>query len=235
MRLVARDNEVLATKPSDASGYVRFEPGLSRGSGGLAPGLVVAEDGKGDYGFLDLQQSAFDLTDRGVKGRDVTQPLDAQVFTERGVYRSGETVYVTALLRDDKGIAKRGRAVDARRQAAGGVEYKRVLIADQGAGGRSYALACCRRARAAHGASQAYVDPKGAPVGETTFLVEDYVPERLDFKLKPQRRRCAPATRRRSTPSSRYLYGAPGVRPRYLGRGRGRSGGRPWSSGSEGL
>ncbi|MGP8231973.1 MAG: alpha-2-macroglobulin family protein [Methylovirgula sp.] len=210
LRLVARDNEILATKPSDASGYVRFEPGLSRGSGGLAPGLIVAEDGKGDYGFLNLQQSAFDLTDRGVKGRDVTQPLDAQVFTERGVYRSGETVYVTALLRDDKGVAKEGVPLTLVARRPDGVEYRRALIADQGAGGRSFALPLLPSSASGTWRVQAYVDPKGAPVGETTFLVEDYVPERLDFKLKPRETQVRAGDTTTIDTNSRYLYGAPG-------------------------
>ena len=45
-----------------------------------------------DYGFLDLNLAAFDLTDRGVKGRADPGSIEAYVFPERGVYRSGETV-----------------------------------------------------------------------------------------------------------------------------------------------
>src|SRR5579863_2168774 len=55
LRLIARNNDVLAKQTTGADGHVRFEPGLARGTGGNAPGLVIAEDGKGDYGFLDLQ------------------------------------------------------------------------------------------------------------------------------------------------------------------------------------
>ncbi len=47
LRLVARDNEVLAKETTGADGHVRFAPGLARGTGGQAPGLVIAEDGKG--------------------------------------------------------------------------------------------------------------------------------------------------------------------------------------------
>ncbi len=210
LRLVARDNEVLATKQTDASGYLRFEPGLSRGSDGLAPGLIVGEDGKGDYGFLNMQQGAFDLTDRGVTGREVTQPLDAEVFTERGVYRSGETVYVTALLRDAKGSTKTGVPLTLAAKRPDGVEYKRVLIADQGAGGRSYGLALLPSSASGTWRVEAYVDPKGAPVGEATFLVEDYVPERLDFKLKPQETQARAGDTSTIDANARYLYGAPG-------------------------
>ncbi len=40
LRLVARNNEVLATKTTGADGRVDFDPGLSRGTGGLAPALA---------------------------------------------------------------------------------------------------------------------------------------------------------------------------------------------------
>ena len=42
IRLLARNNEVLATRTTDAQGFARFEAGLTRGEGGLAPAMVVA-------------------------------------------------------------------------------------------------------------------------------------------------------------------------------------------------
>ena len=73
IRLIARNNEVLATRTTDAQGFARFESGLTRGEGGLAPAMLVA-DGKGDYAFLSLKAPAFDLTDRGVAGRTRRRP-----------------------------------------------------------------------------------------------------------------------------------------------------------------
>ena len=70
IRLLARNNEVLAVKKTDADGAVAFEPGLARGEGGQAPAMLVASSDGGDYAFLNLTQSAFDLTDRGVAGRE---------------------------------------------------------------------------------------------------------------------------------------------------------------------
>ncbi len=105
VRLIARNNEVLATAKTDKNGYVRFEPGQSKGEGGNAPAILVAENGAGEYAFLDLSSNAFDLSDRGVKGRDAPGPLDGYLYTERGVYRPGEEVNVTALVRDGAGAA----------------------------------------------------------------------------------------------------------------------------------
>ena len=100
MRLLARNNEVLGTAKTDSRGYARFDAGLTRGEGGLAPAVLVAETPAGDYAFLDMSTAAFDLTDRGVDGRTAPGPLDVFAYTERGVYRPGETVHLTALVRD---------------------------------------------------------------------------------------------------------------------------------------
>ncbi|MGA7309942.1 MAG: MG2 domain-containing protein, partial [Pseudolabrys sp.] len=104
VRLIARNNEVLAVRQTDRNGFIHFEAGLARGEGGVAPAAVVASE-KNDYAFLSLKSPAFDLSDRGVAGRPVPAGLDAFVYTERGVYRTGETVAVTALLRDARGSA----------------------------------------------------------------------------------------------------------------------------------
>ncbi len=211
IRLIARNNEVLATRQTDADGHVAFDPGLSRGKGGLAPGVVVASDGKGDYGFLDLGNAAFDLTDRGVKGRNPPAGLDAFLYTERGVYRSGETVYLTALLRDVRGVAVAGLPLTIVARRPDGVEYRRAVVNDQGEGGRSFSLPLLSGAARGTWRLQAYADPKGPAIGDTSFLVEDYVPERLELDLKPQQPALRPGEPAQIDLAVRYLYGAPGA------------------------
>lgn len=216
LRLVARNNEVLAARSTDAAGRAVFDPGLARGEGGLSPGLLVAsrggdgEQGR-DYGFLDLGGAAFDLTDRGVKGRVLTTALDAFLYTERGVYRSGETVNATALLRDAKGVAVSGLPLTLVVRRPDGVEYRREQVADQGLGGRAYSIALLNGAMRGTWRVQAYVDPKAPSVGEVTFLVEDYVPERLELTLAPRRPALRPGEAAQIEVSARYLYGAPGA------------------------
>jgi uncharacterized protein YfaS (alpha-2-macroglobulin family) len=138
LRLVARNNEVLAKKTTDKNGAVTFDAGLSRGEGGLSPAMLVASSPSGDYAFLSLKGSPFDLTDRGVAGRDAPTGLDAYVFTERGVYRTGETVHVTTLLRNAAtSIASENVPLTLIVTRSDGMEYKRSVVGDQGIGGRS--------------------------------------------------------------------------------------------------
>ncbi|KQO85005.1 alpha-2-macroglobulin [Methylobacterium sp. Leaf90] len=209
IRLVARNNDVLATAKTDGQGHAAFPAGLARGEGGLAPGLVVAQVGD-DYGFLDLALGAFDLSDRGVKGRPAPGGAEAYVFPERGVYRSGETVQLTALLRDPQGAAVAGLPLTLVVKRPDGVEYRRAAVADEGLGGRSLALPLM--AGAMHGTWRvsAYTDPKAPPVGEASWLVEDYVPERLEVSLTPKTPTLTRGEAATIDVAARYLYGAPG-------------------------
>jgi uncharacterized protein YfaS (alpha-2-macroglobulin family) len=209
LRLLARNNEVLAVEKTDAGGAVTFAPGLARGEGGLSPALIVASVDGGDYAFLSLKQSAFDLTDRGVAGRDAPKGLDAFVFTERGVYRTGETAYVTALLRDGAGVAVPGVDLTMVVERPDGVEYRRKLVPDRGIGGRSLDVPIIAAAPTGTWRVAVYADPKGTAIGNATFLVEDYVPDRLEFDLTTKATALSLDAPVEIALDGRFLYGAP--------------------------
>jgi uncharacterized protein YfaS (alpha-2-macroglobulin family) len=211
VRLLAKNNEPLATVKTDAQGMAHFDPGLSRGEGGLAPGLIVATDGEADGNFLDLQQSAFDLADRGDKGRAAPQKLDAFVYAERGVYRSSETVWLTALLRDAQGSAVARTPLTLVVKRPDGVEFLRATLPDEGLGGRGLSIKLPANAAPGGWTAEAYVDPKSPALGETSFLVEDYAPERMDMTLTPKAALAKPGETVKIEADVRYLYGAPGA------------------------
>ena len=55
----------------------------------------------------------------------------------------------------------------------------------------------------------AYTDPKGASVGDTSFLVEDYIPDRIEFDLTANGTRVDRNAGASLTVDGRYLFGAP--------------------------
>src|SRR6185437_4567500 len=165
VRLVARNNEILATKKTDESGHALFEAGLARGEGGLSPAMLTVTGEKTDYAFLSLKTSAFDLSDRGVAGREVPDGADAFVYGERGVYRSNETVYLTALLRDGQGNAMTGTPLTMVVERPDGVEFRRAVLPDQGAGGRSLAVPLNSAVPSGTWRVRVFTDPKGEAVG----------------------------------------------------------------------
>ena len=209
VRLVAVNNEVLGQATTGADGQALFAPGLARGTGGNAPQLLVAETADGDYAFLDLSKPAFDLTDRGVEGRPSPGPLDLFATTERGVYRPGETVFLTALLRDDRANAVAGLPLTLEVERPDGVVASTELLTDQGAGGYFTALPMVEEAMRGAWTLRLYADPKADALSSTTFLVEDFEPERLAFELSTPH--TAPFVLDAVTPidvAAKYLYGA---------------------------
>src|SRR5216684_8216761 len=164
---------------------------------------------KADYAFLSLKSNAFDLSDRGVSGRAVPAGADAFVYAERGVYRSNETVYLTALLRGGQGNAVTGGPLTLVIERPDGVEFRRALLADQGAGGRSMALPLNSAVPTGTWRVRAFTDPKGSSVGETTFMVEDYVPDRIEFDLTSKDKLIKAEAPVELKAAGHFLYGAP--------------------------
>jgi uncharacterized protein YfaS (alpha-2-macroglobulin family) len=209
VRLIARNNEVLATQATDAAGHVHFPADLARGEGGLSPAMLVASEAGGDYAFLNLKAPAFDLSDRGVGGRPTPEGLDAFLYAERGVYRPGETVHLTALLRDARGAASLGTPLTLVVERPDGVEYRRTVVPDQGLGGHSLSLPITASSSTGTWRARAFTDPKRPAIGETTFLVEDYVPDRIEFDLATAAKTIAKAAPAEVKVDGHYLYGAP--------------------------
>lgn len=211
MTLIARDNDELATAESDAEGHVRFDPGLLRGTGGAAPVAAMAYGKDGDFSLEDITRPAFDLSDRGVDGRALPGPVDAFLYTDRGIYRPRETVHLVTLLRDRAADAIEATPVTLVVRRPDGVEYRRATLADRGGGAMHYALGLTETA--AHGRWQvdAFLDPKERPVGHAEFDVADFVPERLKVELQADAPAVVPGEPIPVAVTARFLYGAPGA------------------------
>lgn len=212
LTLVARNNNELATAKTDSDGRADFDAGLMRAKGGDEPVVVMAYGDSGDFSFIDLRRSAFDLTDRGVSGREVPGPLDAFLYTERGVYRGGETVYLTALLRDRVGAAANAPLTLVATRPDG-LEVGRVTIAGNALQAGAAAWKLPLSSSAPHGRWQiaAFVDTSkdAEPVGRVQFDVQDFVPQKLKVTLTAETKAVKPGETIKVKAESRFLYGAP--------------------------
>jgi uncharacterized protein YfaS (alpha-2-macroglobulin family) len=211
LKLIARDNEVLATATTDRSGMAKFDPGLLRGDGGRTATAVMAFRKDGDFSFLDLTRGAFDLSDRGVGGRAMPGDTDLFFYSDRGVYRPGETAHVVALLRDQGAKAVAGLPVMFKLLRPDGVEAARFTgLKDQG-GGYQLDLPIAATARTGSWTLEAYVDPEGSPIANMSYLVEDVVPARIETEVKPSVDGLVPGQEAAASVQAKFLYGAPAV------------------------
>ncbi len=211
LTLLSRSNRELGTLTTDADGHALFAPGLTRGTGAAAPALVLAEADGDDMAFLSLTDPAFDLSDRGVEGRPPAPPMDVFLATDRGAYRAGEVIHATALARDGVAKAITGLPLTAILTRPDGVEYSRHLSADGTAGGHVFDLPIGDTAPRGTWSLEIKADVDAPALVSRQLLIEDFLPERIDFDMSLPDGMIRPGDTTPLTVDARYLFGAPGA------------------------
>ncbi len=209
LTLLARNNQVLGTATTDDQGRAKFDAGLTRGKDSLAPAVLTALGESEDFVFLDVAKPGFDFSDRGVEGRAAPQGIDVYAWTERGIYRAGETVHVAALARDVAANAVRDLPLTFVFKRPDGVEDRRLVGQGEALGGYAVQLPLTDNAKRGTWQVQVFTDPKQPAVATERFLVEDFLPERTDFAITPAQAELRGGVPVSVTVEGRYLYGAP--------------------------
>lgn len=208
-RLIASNNEILGEVQTDENGYANFPIGLTSGEGGMSPSLITIIDGEDDYAFLDLTEAGFDLSDRGVEGSASPGPIDVFLTTERGAYRPYETVHATILARNDSADALPTLPLTAIVKRPDGVEFSREFLVGANEGGYAYDVYLPATSQRGTWSMQIYADVDEGSLAFTTFLVEDFVPERIDFEMDMEDRAFSLTETPEISVIANYLYGAP--------------------------
>lgn len=210
LTLIARNNDVLAEAQSDANGRVSFSGALLRGTGNMAPKMLLAYAGDDDFAALDLARSPLDLTAYDVTGREASGPVDGFLYTERGVYRPGETVHLTALIRDAKANAAFKRDGTLRVRQPDGTEFSEARISPSTmAGALSREISIPFDAPRGRWSVELELDGLDT-VGTVRFAVEDFIPEQLRLDVRAGDAPLVLGTPRDLTVAADFLYGAAG-------------------------
>ncbi|HEV8389270.1 MAG TPA: alpha-2-macroglobulin, partial [Dongiaceae bacterium] len=209
VQLLARNNDVLSVATTDRDGMAHFDRGLLEGAGGRTATAVTAFRRDGDFSFLDLTRAAYDLSDRGVGGRVASANYDLFIYTDRGVYRPGETVHLGALLRDWAGKGVGNLPITLRLVRPDGVEAQRFENLKDAAGGFRQDIAISDSARTGQWTVEAFVDPHAPAIASQSFLVEEVVPARIETKLTPSAATVVPGQVLTVAGDAKFLYGAP--------------------------
>ncbi len=194
--------EAIGSTDTDAQGLGRFDYRLD------SRHVLVAEFGR-DVSYMAFNQPALDLSEFSIAGRP---QREAEIFpwSGRDLYRPGEELRVSALLRDFDGKPMPaqtlyatlrqpdGRAIVQQAVEAGELgyyEFSRTIPADAPTGRWSVDFATDPRA-----SSAAYA---------FRFRVEEFLPERLKLDVESSQARLAPGQALELDITAAYLYGAP--------------------------
>lgn len=177
--------------------------------------VLIARSGS-EIALIPFRQPALDLSEFPISGRKQT-PQDVFAWSGRDLFRPGEPIQVSALLRDYDGRALReaqplyatlrqpdGRAVSTVPLQAGELgyySYQRTLAEDAATGKWSVEF------RADPSAKEA--------LGRFAFRIEEFLPERLKLALDSEQSQLAPGEPLNLQVDADYLYGAPAAGNRF--------------------
>lgn len=210
LELKSRDGRELFRGQTDVRGWIGIPPGFLRGEQKAAPATLFAYGKDGDFVAMDLARGEIDLHRRGSRGRAQPGALDAFMATERGIYRPGDLVHMTAILRDARSVAVPDLPLLLTiRRADGAQVYQKAV---QPGGGGSYLKRLKLPANASTGTwlMDLRTRKEASPIGRVSFQVEDFVPPQIEVDMDAtlDREGDGPA-RVLAGVNANYLYGAP--------------------------
>lgn len=190
----------MGSAKTDGSGFAEIDYKKGR------PFVVKASDGK-DIGYLEVKDEAsLSLSNFDVGGKEIQKGLKGYVYTERGVWRPGDTLFVSFILEDKEQKLPKGHPVTLEVYTPKRQFYQRQVKID-GVNG-FYTFSVATHPSAETGVWQALVK-----VGGTSFYkplrIEAIKPNRLKVRLDTDSIIDASAGVVSGRLSSQWLHGAP--------------------------
>ncbi|MEO6800605.1 MAG: alpha-2-macroglobulin [Rhodanobacter sp.] len=173
-----------------------------------ASDVLVARHGK-DVSVLPFNKPALDVSNFDISGRKQA-PFEVYAWSGRDLYRPGETLRASALLRDYDGKPMKAQSLFVRvKQPDGRTLVEKQLKPQQL---NYFELSQAIPADAPTGLWQLEfrLDPAAKETVQAfPFHVEEFLPERLKVELTSPQARLAPGEPLKLKVASSYLYGAP--------------------------
>ncbi len=182
LQLVASNNEILDLNTTK-NGHAFFPASVLQGTDGLKAKAIYAYGEDDDFSVLDLSKPAHDLTDRGVEGRESPGIYDAFVYSNRDIFRPGESMTFHTLVRDHLAFAQAGLNVSVKIFDSREVEiYTKTLKTDD-LGHFSDSVAISESSSTGKWRISVFAGSQ-KEIGKYTFLVEDFVPPKIKVDVQ---------------------------------------------------
>ncbi|MFT3755986.1 MAG: alpha-2-macroglobulin [Pseudoxanthomonas sp.] len=211
LKILDRKGQVVLKGRTDGNGNALLKYTLDSAH------VLVASRGK-DPAMLPFNQPALDLSEFAVAGRKDAW-FDVFAWSGRDLYRPGETVRVSALLRDHDGKpVKAGQPLFLRLKQPDGKTFRETKLSEGEQGYFQFEQLIPAEAPTGRWQVEFRTDPTSKDVIEGMSLrIEEFLPERLKLDLS------APKTLERGKPialqaDAAYLYGAPAAGNRFTAK-----------------
>jgi len=179
--------------------------------------VLTATRGK-DVSLLPFNQPALDLSEFAVAGREQAW-FDVFAWSGRDLYRPGETVRLSALLRDQDGKPTKPQPMFLRLKQPDGKTFDERRIEPGAQGYFSYEKTIPSEAPTGRWQVEFRTDPDSKEaVQGTTLRIEEFLPERMKLDLDTAQPVLKPGQPLQLKATGAYLYGAPAAGNRFTAK-----------------
>lgn len=201
-------NQKVTTARTDANGLADLQFSGRRPDGQIWVITAAKDD---DLSYLVPDENRWMIDDVEQSGRPYAEQYEVMLYTDRGVYRPGETIHLTGVVRDVTGAVASRFPLSVKVHRPDGRQVADLLInrreKDQGIFHASFTPA----AEAQTGPYEFCVTLPGSEdsLGSANALVEAFVPVRMEVTAVPASERFDPNTPPRVKVTGRYLWDQP--------------------------
>lgn len=210
LQLLDGKGQPLATAHTNSEGQATLEIQPKSDS------TLIARAGS-EIALVAFNQPALDLSEYQVAGRSQTAQ-DVYAWSGRDLFRPGEVLQVSALLRDHDGRPlPQAQTLYATLRQPDGRAISVLPLEPQAQGYYSYQRTLAEDAPTGRWSLEYRLDPSAPePVGRFAFRIEEFLPERLKLTLDSSQARLAAGDRLKLDVDAAFLYGAPAAGNRFL-------------------
>ena len=198
---------------TNSEGIIKFE-NVQEKIEGFYPRLIVVEKA-GDFNYIDLNETRIETSRFDVGGRtQYNDNYNTFIYSERNLYRPGETINLSAIVRGDKMelvkdipilikiIAPTGKTFD---------EFKKELNKE---GSFELDFKVPDYAQTGEYVAEVYTGSKQI-IGAYHFSIEEFVPDKIRVMLKGNKKTAVPGEEVTVDVDAEFLFGAPAANLNY--------------------
>lgn len=211
VEVFAANNSLLYSVKTDKDGYAVIPKEYIRGSNAAALSSVAVTSGK-DFNMLDLRSMRlwFEKKEGRYKINNDSS-LEVFSYTDRGIYRPGETVHFNALVRDHDLKASKLQALTLKIERPDGITYQTQTVTNLGAGSFGYDFTLPDRDSQGNWRIYLYLDDKNL-LASNEIPVADFKPRLISSKILTGDDTIIDSTKdTRIDVQADFNYGAPGI------------------------
>lgn len=208
-------NQPMLKEVTNSFGVVKFDLKITNKRKDY-PRIIFVEYG-GDFNYLDLRESNIETSRFNVGGtNDYHKDYKVFIYGDRNLYRPGETVNLSAIVRDSKTNVVKDQPVVLKIISPTGKIFEEFphTLNSQGSFEQSfnmpdYVQTGTYNAELYNGAKKI--------IGHYSFSVEEFVPDKIRVNLKAEKDKLVPGEKVKIMVESEYLFGGKASNLKYEG------------------